>query len=98
MHALLSIGLALAVCGLAGYFSGLLARRHAAGLEALGTLCAAVGATLLGDALLTAVSTVQTLLLAWVWWKSGGDDDTRRGRRRLRRLFTPTRRTAPATT
>ncbi|MCF1592475.1 hypothetical protein [Streptomyces muensis] len=96
MDPVLGSGFAFAMCGLAGFFSGRLATHRAAGLEALGTLCAAVGALRLGNLPLTGMSTVLTLLLAWTWWKGGGGDDTRRGGRRLRRMFTPSRRTAPA--
>lgn len=32
---------------------------------------------------------------AYMWWKSGGGDDTKRRLRKLKKLFEPTRRTAP---
>lgn len=41
------------------------------------------------DAVVAAVS-------VWLWWTNGGDDDTKRRLRRLKKTFTPVRRTAPA--
>jgi hypothetical protein len=35
---------------------------------------------------------------AWLWWRGGGGDNTKRRLRRLRKKFTPVRRTAPAAT
>lgn len=96
MSVLTAIGLGLIVCGLAGAETGRLARHRTAGLAALGQLCGAADSATKGDTVGCTLCTTFAVALAWAWWNGGGDDDTKRGLRRLRRTFTPVRRTAPA--
>ncbi|GAA1111975.1 hypothetical protein [Streptomyces javensis] len=96
MNLLISIGLGLMACAFAGGFTGRLALHRAAGLQALAEVCAAADSAAEGNAVVCSLFTTLAVGLAWIWWKGGGGDDTKRGLRRLRRAFTPVRRTASA--
>ncbi|MER5302239.1 hypothetical protein ABT039_22650 [Streptomyces lasiicapitis] len=96
MNVVTMTGLALIVCSIAALLTGRLAPHRVFGLQALGYLLIASAAAAAGDISGCTICACLGLGCAWVWWKNGGDDDTKRGRRRLRRAFTPVRRTAPA--
>ncbi|MDX3165910.1 hypothetical protein PV516_19170 [Streptomyces scabiei] len=96
MSVLEAVALGLLVCAIAGALTGRLAYYRTSGLVGVANLMGAAHAASEGNVVATSITASLGLALAWIWWKGGGNDDTRRGRRRLRRLFTPARRTAPA--
>lgn len=98
MTTLIALALGLMVFAYAALIAQRIPWHRAAGLLAASNALVAVDHARQGHMGLSCVFAAEAAYLAWFWWKSGGDDDTRRGRRRLRRLFTPVRRTAPSVT
>ncbi|MFF2571102.1 hypothetical protein [Streptomyces sp. NPDC058084] len=96
MSVLLSLALGLIACTYACLFTGRIPWYRAAGLLAIACSLAAAGCLRGGVTVVGYMFTAKAAYFAWWWWKGGGDDDIRRGRRRIRRLFTPVRRTAPS--
>lgn len=49
-----------------------------------------------GQHIASYIDAVMCVGYLYQWWKHGGGDDTKRRLRRLKRAFTPVRRTAPS--
>ncbi|MER0443080.1 hypothetical protein ABR738_00565 [Streptomyces sp. Edi4] len=96
MSVLITLGLGVMACAYAGMLTGRLAGYRASGLLAVSSILGAAHSVRSHHTVNACLFAVQAAVLAWAWWNGGGGDDSRRGLRRLRHLFTPVRRTAPA--
>ncbi|MCZ0983843.1 hypothetical protein O1L60_44580 [Streptomyces diastatochromogenes] len=96
MSVLIALGLGVMASAYAGLLTGHLTGHRANGLLSVSSILGAADSVREHHTLVACLFAVQAAALAWAWWNGGGGDDFRRGKRRLRRLFTPVRRTAPA--
>jgi hypothetical protein len=91
-------GIALTVCAVAAAITRRIPWYQLEGLIAVAEFLYALAGLAAGDFVGALACGGVGAWYAVRWWRGGGGDDTKRRLRRLRRAFTPVRRTAPATT
>lgn len=96
MSFLSALGMAIAVCAVAGGWTGRLKWYQVDGLNGLSFGLYSIDSFQQHDWLWALFWTAACAFFTSQWWKGGGGDDTKRRLRRWAKAFTPVRRTAPA--
>jgi len=89
-------GLVILLAGAVGLVRTDVHDHQAYGLASVGLFVQVVACVLAHLMTVAALDTSTGTYAAYMWWKGGGGDGTRRRLRSIGRLFSGTRRTAPA--